>query len=163
MISNYLKLFNLFLQKALITLGSVIVVFMLCWIFFFIKYTFCGETNKICPDFVVNDPVLGDILFWIGYFNSMINPFLYNFTNPDFQRAFKKLLNIKQQSSNLYTNNSIHNQNNNNGSKNNPHKNSKSFTSNAYLSNNISNDYLSVISLNQVNNSVTASLNGNKR
>lgn len=80
--------------KALITLGTVIIVFCLCWIFFFLRYTLCDESLNICPDFA-NNPVLVDILFWIGYFNSMINPFLYNFTNPDFRRAFKKLLHIQ--------------------------------------------------------------------
>jgi hypothetical protein len=35
-----------------------------------------------------------DILFWIGYSNSMINPFLYNFTNHDFRKAFKDLLKL---------------------------------------------------------------------
>ena len=36
--------------------------------------------------------------FVFRYFNSMINPFLYNFTNQDFRRAFKKLLNMEHRS-----------------------------------------------------------------
>ena len=117
-------------------------MFILCWIFFFVKYTFCGESNRICPEFIVHNPVLGDILFWIGYFNSMINPFLYNFTNPDFQRAFMKLLNIKQKTWKKKQSNA-----------------SKSI----YLSQN-NNNYLSANSLNQINsnNSANSSLNGKK-
>ncbi|CAF1025486.1 unnamed protein product [Brachionus calyciflorus] len=57
------------------TLGFVISVFVLCWFFFFLRYTL----------------LLEDVLFWIGYFNSMVNPFLYNYTNQEFRRAFKSL------------------------------------------------------------------------
>jgi hypothetical protein len=68
-------------------------VFCLCWIFFFLRYTLCGNTYNLCPEFISNNIFVEDILFWIGYFNSMINPFLYNFTNQDFGRAFRSLLN----------------------------------------------------------------------
>ncbi|RNA22188.1 octopamine receptor beta-3R-like isoform X2 [Brachionus plicatilis] len=74
------------------TLGFVMAVFILCWLFFFMRYTFCGPTFNICSDFLANSVIVEDLLFWIGYFNSMVNPFLYNYTNKDFQRAFKKLL-----------------------------------------------------------------------
>ena len=82
------------------TLGTVIGVFLLCWVFFFIRYTFCGVGNSICPDFITNSVLLEDILFWIGYFNSMINPFLYNFTNQDFRKAFKDLLRLNRNKNN---------------------------------------------------------------
>jgi hypothetical protein len=70
------------------------------------RYTLCDNNLNICPNFIANDPILEDVLFWIGYFNSMINPFLYNFTNPDFQKAFRKLLHIKRDNE-YYKNNSI--------------------------------------------------------
>ena len=38
------------------------------------------------PDIVV------DILFWIGYFNSTLNPFIYVMTNRDFKDAFTDIL-----------------------------------------------------------------------
>lgn len=76
------------------TLGIVITVFCLCWIFFFLRYTLCGTTYNMCPESIAKSIVLEDILFWVGYFNSMINPFLYNFTNQDFRRSFKDLLNL---------------------------------------------------------------------
>lgn len=70
-------------------------MFCLCWVFFFLKYTLCGETYNLCPEVIANNSTLEDVLFWIGYFNSMINPFLYNFTNQDFRKAFKTLLGLK--------------------------------------------------------------------
>ena len=33
-----------------------------------------------------------DILFWIGYFNSTLNPFIYVMTNRDFKDAFTDIL-----------------------------------------------------------------------
>lgn len=79
------------------TLGFVMAVFILCWLFFFLRYTFCGPTFNICTDYISNSVIVEDILFWIGYFNSMVNPFLYNYTNKDFQRAFRKLLKFNGQ------------------------------------------------------------------
>lgn len=78
------------------TLGIVITVFILCWVFFFLRYTLCGPSESICPDIIGKNLVLEDVLFWIGYFNSALNPFLYNFTNRDFRRAFKHLLRIRK-------------------------------------------------------------------
>ena len=39
-----------------------------------------------CPDIVVS------ILFWIGYFNSTLNPVIYVMTNRDFKDAFTDIL-----------------------------------------------------------------------
>jgi hypothetical protein len=39
----------------------------------------CGDTYCPCPDVVVS------ILFWIGYFNSTLNPVIYVMTNRDFK------------------------------------------------------------------------------
>lgn len=84
--------------KALKTLGTVIGIFVLCWIFFFFRLTFCWKENFICTKEFVENQALEDILFWFGYFSSMINPFLYNFTHQDFRRAFRSLLRIKKKS-----------------------------------------------------------------
>lgn len=81
------------------TLGIVIAVFILCWVFFFARYTLCGRENSICPSWIANNLVLEDMLFWIGYFNSALNPFLYNYTNRDFRRAFRDLLHMNKRRS----------------------------------------------------------------
>ncbi len=61
----------------------------MCWLPFFTWYltvTICGDTYCPCPDIVVS------ILFWIGYFNSTLNPFIYVMTNRDFKDAFTDIL-----------------------------------------------------------------------
>jgi hypothetical protein len=47
--------------------------------------TLCGEACP-CPD------VLVAVLFWIGYFNSTLNPIIYAYFNRDFREAFKNTL-----------------------------------------------------------------------
>ena len=84
---------SFFINQALKTLGTVITVFIACWLFFFYRYTFCGF-DFLCPKDFKDMKRLEDIAFLMGYFNSAINPVLYSFTNKDFRKAFKKLLNI---------------------------------------------------------------------
>ena len=63
--------------------------FLLCWLPFFTWYltvTICGEESCPCPDIVVS------ILFWIGYFNSTLNPVIYVMTNRDFKDAFTDII-----------------------------------------------------------------------
>jgi len=75
-------------HKAFVTLGVVMGTFLLCWLPFFIWYlttTICGEACY-CPDEVVS------LLFWIGYFNSTLNPVIYAMTNRDFKLAFIGIL-----------------------------------------------------------------------
>ena len=62
--------------------------FLICWMPFFSWYltvTLCGDSCP-CPDVVVS------ILFWIGYFNSTLNPVIYVMTNRDFKDAFTDIL-----------------------------------------------------------------------
>jgi len=75
-------------HKAFVTLGVVMGTFLLCWLPFFIWYlttTICGDACY-CPDEVVS------LLFWIGYFNSTLNPVIYAMTNRDFKLAFIGIL-----------------------------------------------------------------------
>ena len=76
-------------HKAFVTLGIVMGAFLVCWLPFFTWYltvTICGDTYCPCPDIVVS------ILFWIGYFNSTLNPLIYVMTNRDFKDAFIDIL-----------------------------------------------------------------------
>lgn len=75
-------------RRAVKTLGSIMLAFIICWLPFFVRYTAC-EPNR-CNGPIA--PLIADIVFWVGYFNSMINPFLYAFHNRDFRLAFKKTL-----------------------------------------------------------------------
>ncbi|BES96597.1 adrenoceptor alpha [Nesidiocoris tenuis] len=75
-------------HKAARTLGIIMGVFLLCWLPFFLWYvitSLCGDACY-CPDLVVS------VLFWIGYFNSALNPLIYAYFNRDFREAFKNTL-----------------------------------------------------------------------
>uniref|UniRef100_A0A8D9A515 Octopamine receptor beta-2R n=1 Tax=Cacopsylla melanoneura TaxID=428564 RepID=A0A8D9A515_9HEMI len=75
-------------HKAARTLGIIMGTFILCWLPFFLWYvitSLCGEACD-CPDYVVA------IFFWIGYFNSTLNPLIYAYFNRDFREAFKNTL-----------------------------------------------------------------------
>jgi len=77
-------------HKAAKTLGVIMGAFVLCFLPFFSWYlvtTLCGDS---CP----YPPLLGSMLFWLGYFNSCLNPIIYAYFNRDFRSAFKKLLRI---------------------------------------------------------------------
>ncbi|KAH8312561.1 hypothetical protein KR044_011398 [Drosophila immigrans] len=74
-------------HKAARTLGIIMGTFILCWLPFFLWYTLsmtCGPCQV--PDIVVS------ILFWIGYFNSTLNPLIYAYFNRDFREAFRNTL-----------------------------------------------------------------------
>ncbi|XP_045474224.1 octopamine receptor beta-3R-like [Harmonia axyridis] len=76
-------------HKAARTLGIIMGAFMLCWLPFFLWYvitTLCGDKNCPTPDWVVG------MLFWVGYFNSALNPLIYAYFNRDFREAFKDTL-----------------------------------------------------------------------
>jgi len=76
-------------HKAAKTLGVIMGTFIVCYLPFFTWYvttTMCAT----CP----SPPTLGKALFWVGYFNSCLNPIIYAFFNRDFRSAFKKILRI---------------------------------------------------------------------
>lgn len=50
-------------------------------------------TGSIFPAYRPSDTVF-KITFWLGYFNSCINPIIYPCSNQDFKKAFKSLLGV---------------------------------------------------------------------
>ncbi|XP_077455985.1 alpha-1A adrenergic receptor [Stigmatopora argus] len=74
-------------KKAAKTLGIVVGCFILCWLPFFLVL----PISSIFPVYRPPDVVF-KITFWLGYFNSCINPIIYPCSNQEFKKAFQSLL-----------------------------------------------------------------------
>lgn len=77
-------------RKAARILGLILGAFIICWLPFFLKELLVG-LQVFQPS-----QLMSDLLTWLGYINSLINPLLYTSFNDDFKLAFKKLLKRKE-------------------------------------------------------------------
>lgn len=73
-------------KKAFATMTYIIVGYIICWLPFHIVF----DISAVKPEAVPN--LVFQTTFWMTYMNSAINPFLYNFSNREFKRAFKNIL-----------------------------------------------------------------------
>ena len=73
-------------KKIFVTLSYIIFSYLLCWVPFHIVF----DISAINPDLV--PPNIYTFAFWLTYFNSTLNPFLYAFSSAEFRSAFKKVL-----------------------------------------------------------------------
>ncbi|XP_010866304.1 5-hydroxytryptamine receptor 7 [Esox lucius] len=78
-------------QKAAATLGIVVGAFTVCWMPFFLLSTarpfICRAECPSCVPLWVERTLL-----WLGYANSLINPFIYAFFNRDLRTTYSNLL-----------------------------------------------------------------------
>ncbi len=69
-----------------ITLSYIIFSYLLCWV----PFHFVFDISAISPE-LVPEPIY-TFTFWLTYFNSTLNPFLYAYSNKEFKQAFKKVV-----------------------------------------------------------------------
>ncbi|XP_053321636.1 alpha-1B adrenergic receptor [Spea bombifrons] len=74
-------------KKAAKTLGIVVGLFILCWLPFFTALPLGSIFKQLEPPLTVQK-----VIFWLGYFNSCINPIIYPCSSKEFKRAFIRIL-----------------------------------------------------------------------
>lgn len=74
-------------KKAAKTLGIVVGLFILCWLPFFSALPLGSIFKVLEPPLTVQK-----VIFWLGYFNSCINPVIYPCSSKEFKRAFIRIL-----------------------------------------------------------------------
>ncbi|XP_003468508.1 trace amine-associated receptor 7a-like [Cavia porcellus] len=73
-------------RKAAITLGIAVIAFLVSWLPYFIDSLIDAFLGFITPTYVY------EILVWIAYYNSAMNPLIYAFFYPWFRKALKLII-----------------------------------------------------------------------
>lgn len=76
------------------TLFIISGVFLICWLPFFS----CNITDAICSKMHYNcspGVTAFTLTTWLGYMNSVVNPIIYTIFNPEFRKAFKKIMHLE--------------------------------------------------------------------
>ena len=73
-------------KKAAKTLGTVMGIFIICWLPFFITNVISGVCGQLNVDCISNPHIVFPTLTWLGWLNSCMNPFIYASCSNDFRR-----------------------------------------------------------------------------
>ncbi|KAI5622351.1 alpha-1A adrenergic receptor, partial [Silurus asotus] len=74
-------------KKAAKTLGVVVGMFILCWLPFFLVLPIGSFNTNLRPP-----ETFFKVIFWLGYFNSCLNPIIYPCTSREFKQGFIRIL-----------------------------------------------------------------------
>lgn len=77
-------------HKATVALAVVLGAFVICWFPYFTVFVYRG----LHGDDAVNE-VFEDVVLWLGYANSALNPVLYAALNRDFRTAYQQLFHCR--------------------------------------------------------------------
>uniref|UniRef100_A0A3P9PQW5 Adrenoceptor alpha 1B n=1 Tax=Poecilia reticulata TaxID=8081 RepID=A0A3P9PQW5_POERE len=80
-------------KKAAKTLGVVVGMFILCWLPFFLVLPISSFNSSLRPP-----ETLFKVIFWLGYFNSCLNPIIYPCYSREFKQAFIRILHCRWKS-----------------------------------------------------------------
>lgn len=75
-------------RKAAKTLAIITGAFVICWLPFFIV----ALVRPICGDDCKPPKIFLNIITWLGFANSTLNPIIYTIFSPEFRVAFKRIL-----------------------------------------------------------------------
>ena len=82
----YTDKYFLFERKAARTLGVAVLAFLVSWLPYFLDAITDAFLGFITPTYVY------EILVWIAYYNSAMNPLIYAFFYPWFRKAIKLIV-----------------------------------------------------------------------
>ncbi|XP_028322486.1 alpha-1B adrenergic receptor-like [Gouania willdenowi] len=77
-------------KKAAKTLGVVVGMFILCWLPFFMALPIGSISSSLRPP-----ETFFKVIFWLGYFNSCLNPIIYPCYSREFKQAFIRILHCR--------------------------------------------------------------------
>ncbi|XP_047493799.1 alpha-1A adrenergic receptor-like [Penaeus chinensis] len=72
-------------MKAVYTLLNIVIIFLICWVPFYILFVLSAWFPTLFPEWYVT------FSYWMAYINSALNPILYPLSSLEFRAAYKKV------------------------------------------------------------------------
>ncbi|KAL3887761.1 hypothetical protein ACJMK2_000154 [Sinanodonta woodiana] len=76
-------------RRMFITLTYILTGYLICWFPFYVTFDTYAWRPELVPEWLYT------LFFWMTYFNSTLNPFIYAYTSNKFRRTFGRMLTCK--------------------------------------------------------------------